>query len=397
MNCKKCGNILKPTDIFCENCGEPVITTSEIQTEASNTQTQNLAGGMNFTTPTTPTQNSQEQQQPIMQNSESSIATVQETVQPTIPEQNNNVMEQPTAVPQMTLNQAINNQTETMPTNEKPTITEQNNNVTEQPAAVPQMTLSQTINSQMGVMAPEGQSPVTPNQPTMQQMTSSLQPNNLTQTQTTGVTIQTEPTEPTKKKNPPILIAILIIALIGIVAFEVIYFVKPFDKKENNNTINNNNQEIVTSDNEYANWMNYILEQNITNILLERIPTDDSENQEAPLIVDNLKTIFEELKEYPLVKKYLEGTGFTGGDKLTISYTKEDNNYEVIIANGMIYADNVMLKDDDLRNALEESEYTTENEDLKDKDGVFYNYIFDNYDSTIFDEYFIAEKIDEEQ
>ena len=288
----------------------------------------------------------------------------------------------------------------------QPVITEQNNNVAGQPVNLtpietpsninqPTMTLNQSINSQMGEMPINGQSAVTPQQPPIQPIQNMVQSNSF-QAPLTATTMQNEETEPKKKKNSPILVALLIMALLAIVGFEVIYFVKPFDKKDNNETTNNENQEVLTPEenNNYANWMNYILDQNITSIILERIPLE-GEKKTAKLINDNLSDIFSKLTNYQLIKRYYEGAGMADGDILTITYTKDDISYEVKITNGILWADSDSLKDSELRNILEESEYTTENEELKDKDGALYNYVFDNYDSTILDEFFVSEKIEE--
>ena len=80
-----------------------------------------------------------------------------------------------------------------------------------------------------------------------------------------------------------------------------------------------------------------------------------------------------------------------------VEYTKGDDNYDVKMVNGIIFADSESLKDEELRDIFEKSEHTTENEELKDREGTFYNYELDNYESTILDEFFVTEKIEENQ
>lgn len=375
MNCKKCGNLLEPTDTFCKNCGEPVVSIPDTSVNTNNNVVSNSApSGMTFMSPPTESTTNNQVQNAEVQNVSPNPIPTPVPVQPVSLEQNinnSNLTQQP-VTPMLIENQTNNNQ-----------------------ASMP---LNQGVVSPLGGTTINQQPPIA-QQPPVQPIQNTLQPNNVSQTQTVGTTIQDEPTEPVKKKSSPILIAVLVIVLLAVVGFEVIYFVKPFDKKDNNestNNENNENQEVLTQEenNNYANWMNYLLDQNITSITLERIPLE-GEKKTAPLINDNLNDIFSKLTNYQLIKRYYEGAGMADGDILTITYTKDDISYEVKITNGILWADSDSLKDDELRNILEESEYITENEELKDKDGAFYNYVFDNYDNTIFDEYFVTEKIEE--
>ena len=374
MNCKKCGNLLEPTDTFCKNCGESVVAIPDTSANTNNNVVSNSApSGMTFMSPPTePTTNNQVQNAEVQNVSPNPIPT-------------------PVPVQPVSLEQNINNSNLTQqPVTPMPIENQTNNNQASMP-------LNQGVVSPLGGATINQQPTTVEQQPSVQPIQNTLQPNNISQTQPVGATMQDEPTEPVKKKSSPILIVVLVIVLLAVVGYEVIYFVKPFDKKNNNAAPNNENQEVLTpeeNNNNYANWMNYLLDQNITSIILERIPLE-GEKETAPLINDNLSDIFSKLNNYQLIKRYYEGAGIADGDILTIAYTKDDISYEVKITNGILWADSDSLKDDELRNILEESEYITENEELKDKDGAFYNYVFDNYDNTIFDEYFVTEKIEE--
>ena len=374
MNCKKCGNLLEPTDTFCKNCGESVVAIPDTSANTNNNVVSNSApSGMTFMSPPTePTTNNQVQNAEVQNVSPNPIPT-------------------PVPVQPVSLEQNINNSNLTQqPVTPMPIENQTNNNQASMP-------LNQGVVSPLGGATINQQPTTVEQQPSVQPIQNTLQPNNISQTQPVGATMQDEPTEPVKKKSSPILIVVLVIVLLAVVGYEVIYFVKPFDKKNNNAAPNNENQEVLTpeeNNNNYANWMNYLLDQNITSIILERIPLE-GEKETAPLINYNLSDIFSKLNNYQLIKRYYEGAGIADGDILTIAYTKDDISYEVKITNGILWADSDSLKDDELRNILEESEYITENEELKDKDGAFYNYVFDNYDNTIFDEYFVTEKIEE--
>ena len=374
MNCKKCGNVLAPTDTSCKICGEPVVTSPNVASTGNPT-------GMTFMVPPSEPINVQNNQ------------TVEQNV----------ITPAPSAVPSGV-------GPTTMPSQEIPT----NAPVQEQPV---QNVMSMNTATNMNIQEP---TPVVPNnQPLTQEVpvNASIPPvngnqmgqqiippqmnveaNNTIQTPQQGMP-SGEPTEPVKKKDSPILVAILLILLIAIIAFIVIYLTKPFDKNKKTDD-NTTNQEVVDNNNTenttYPAWMNYLQEQNITNITLERTSLD-AEKKIASLNNDNLNTIFAKLANYKLIKRYHEGAGVADGDILTIEYTKGDDNYDVKMVNGIIFADSESLKDEELRDIFEKSEHTTENEELKDREGTFYNYELDNYESTILDEFFVTEKIEENQ
>lgn len=88
-----------------------------------------------------------------------------------------------------------------------------------------------------------------------------------------------------------------------------------------------------------------------------------------------------------MVKFYFEGFGTTGGDILTISYSANGTEYSVTIANGYLLAAEDM-KDNGLRDSLENSKHTIENEKIKDNECVFYNYKFEGFNPSIYDEFF---------
>lgn len=343
MNCKKCGALLAPTDTVCKNCGEPVMPNPQPvpQTPVQNqVPVQPVDNGAQTINPTVSTPN-------IIPNIVTGPATEPIQQAPSMPQV-------PTQVEPQPINQGIN---VVMPQN--PGITPVTESTT-QPVSTPQVAPTVVPNANIA-SAP--------------------------------VTTQAEPAQPEKKKNSPILVAILIIALIAIIAFYVIYFLKPFDNKTNGsnaktpaeNTTVETPAETATTQ---PTWMTYLQGQTITSITLERTTEDASGDKTVTLTIDQLNNLYTKLASYSLVKRYLEGSGFTYGDIITIAYAVGENNYEVKIANGMLVADTESLKDEGLRNALESSEHTTENEDIKDNDGVFYNYVFQNYDSSILDEYF---------
>lgn len=347
MNCKKCGNLLAPTDVVCPMCGEPVNANPLPQAPVEPTPvsvnpvpvTNEVPAGQPSVEPMTP--------------------NIPKIVLPTEP------APAPMEAPAMPVPPVVPNQAEaTVPTQEPVGITPIN------PAPM--------------------NNPVNPNPA---QMNMGVQP----QVAPTPMPQQDAEATPAKKKSSPIVVALLIIALIAIIAYIVIYLTKPFDKDKGTE---NTNETVVEAPEEtptvtHANWMNYLLEKNINSVTLERMTEEGTDNKTVTLTQDDLNNLFTKLMNYQFVKYYLQSSETTYGDTLTISYSVDEKSYEVKIANGQLLADTESIKDEGLRSALEESEHTTENEDLKDTEGAFYNYKFLNYDSTVFDEYLVAETPEE--
>ncbi len=342
MNCQKCGSVLEPTDSFCKNCGEPV-------------PMQSVPEAITQAMPNDPTPN------PIPNiitgpiNGESVAAPVAPV---------NNVDPTPAVAPEPLPMQ-----------NTAPMVNETANVINQvEPQPVP---------AQAPVMPPIENNP-------------NLNMNQAPVNNATSAAPTETPAEPAKKKNSPILVAILIIALVAIVGFEIIYFVKPFDKKENNTPTEDTTQEETTDTVvSYSNWMNYVLTQNITDITLVRTnESGDIKNQR--LSEDDLNNIFTKLANYTLLKVYSNNTisnkkTFASDDKLIVAYTKDNKSYELKIDNGNVGVSAGEV-DNDLVVAIEESEYTEENEKLKDTEGTTYKFMIQGYDSAIFDEYFVSEK-----
>lgn len=207
------------------------------------------------------------------------------------------------------------------------------------------------------------------------------------------------------QKNNKGVIALLVVIIVILSVLCVLFatgIITFNSNKVNDNDINENvnegngttedNSDDDSQENNYAVWMNYILEQNITNVNINRSRyadnPDDEYHAKINLTTEQLKGLFSKLKNYTLVKYYLQGSGFTYGDIITISYSVNNTNYSVKIANGQLWADDVSIKDSGLLNALENSDHTVENEEFKNMEGAFYNYRFQGYEDTILDEYF---------
>ena len=186
-----------------------------------------------------------------------------------------------------------------------------------------------------------------------------------------------------------VVIIIILASLVVLFATDTISFnFKPNDHHDISNEEGSNNSE----EEHYAVWMEYILAQNITNVSIDRSRAADNPEDDyfakINLTTEQLKGLFSELTDCKLVKYYLQGSGFTYGDIITISYTANSDEYSVQIANGHRWADNMNLRDHGLLNALENSDHTVQNEDIKNAEGAYYNFWFQGYDETILDVYF---------
>ena len=148
-------------------------------------------------------------------------------------------------------------------------------------------------------------------------------------------------------------------------------------KKSDSSSINSN-------DVNYADWMNYILKQDIKSITLSRTTIDpeaeQTNNTKVYLTVDQLKDVFSKFNSYNLVKTYLQGKG-SSRDSLIISYSIEGINYDVKIEDAFISTN---ISDSSFLSALESSKHS-EGEFIE---GANYAYVFKDYNSSILDEYF---------
>ena len=148
-------------------------------------------------------------------------------------------------------------------------------------------------------------------------------------------------------------------------------------KKSDSSSINSN-------DVNYADWMNYILKQDIKSITLSRTTIDpeaeQTNNTKVYLTVDQLKDVFSKFNSYNLVKTYFQGKG-SSRDSLIISYSIEGINYDVKIEDAFISTN---ISDSSFLSALESSKHS-EGEFIE---GANYAYVFKDYNSSILDEYF---------
>lgn len=186
-----------------------------------------------------------------------------------------------------------------------------------------------------------------------------------------------------KKKTPVVMILITILVVAGVGVFLFLYLTGKINFGGNSS---NGEETVDTGETtvELASWMNYLLEQNITEVKLTRTTEDGSGDAEVVLTTNQLREVFTNMMNYNLIKGYTSGTGFTYGDVLSITYG--DENYNLEIAGNWFRSSN--LQDQNLLDMLDTSVSETRNEENKDEDGNFVYYLLNDFDTSIYDGYF---------
>ncbi len=243
MNCKKCGNVLAPTDTVCSNCGEPV----NAQEPVVNVQPENTVSvqpEQNVVPPVEPVQDVTEMSgaAPSVENNESVISTMDNVV--------DNTTTSAEAV--LDLNQSLSNepvipQTVTNVDNVEPVNNTDLNTVSSTPVVENMADQPQPLNNNVV----NNENVVNSTQPT------TLTPDNTANTNLTdsNTTIQTNSqpetsnnlnNEKPKKKN---FTLIIIVAVVVVILAVVGYFIATKKLSVNNtNNDNNNTNENTPND-----------------------------------------------------------------------------------------------------------------------------------------------------
>ena len=200
-----------------------------------------------------------------------------------------------------------------------------------------------------------------------------------------NVNIQNNVTNKRNNGSSKIVMAILTVLLIGAVGF--ICYDKFFNTEKPPEPTNNTKEE-------YAKWMHYILEQNITKIEVSKTPCseDTFDEKMAILNTEQLKSVFKELMNYKLQVFYAGGGGWDCGVELTIKYQNNGKEYELryLAPEGHLIPSSdgcATIYDKDLENALNNSADVKVNEDAKGQENVCTMYVI-LADDNVFDEFF---------
>ena len=193
--------------------------------------------------------------------------------------------------------------------------------------------------------------------------------------------------EENKKKNLIIGVTVCVIILI-VAALVYFLFIKKDDKKETNGKENNQQEKANDDGVAYKPWMNYLLEQNITNIELIEYPCpEDQTDRNIKIDKDKLKDIFKKLSNYKMKLSYSIGIGGACGQSLSIKYLKNGVEYEFQF--GPVYFSSSISddgEDKDFDNALSNS-VDVKDENGKDEEGAFAIYDLDS-EEELLDEFF---------
>jgi len=179
------------------------------------------------------------------------------------------------------------------------------------------------------------------------------------------------------------IIIILLLIILTLVLTGKVNVNNKNDKLDNkNDVIENNNTEV--------NWTDKLLSYNISEIKLSRkrnTQLGDSQDmdKEVTLSKEELKQILDKISTNKLVKTYSLGRGGQDRDHLTISYQVNNQNYTFEVFAGSIVLDSA---DEEIKNIFNNSNYEERNTEYKNQAGAFYYYSIEEYNESIFDEYF---------
>lgn len=159
------------------------------------------------------------------------------------------------------------------------------------------------------------------------------------------------------------------------------------DNLDNKNEVienNNSNNDVKET------WIDKLLSYNISNVKLSRTRRKDlgdsqDIDKEVTLSKEELKQILDKVNTNKLVKTYSLGRGGPQRDQLTVSYQINNQKYTFEVFAGSIVLDSA---DEEIKNIFNNSNYEERNTEYKNQAGAFYYYSIEEYNESIFDEYF---------
>lgn len=194
-----------------------------------------------------------------------------------------------------------------------------------------------------------------------------------------------------KSKNIIIIfLTVIIIILLIIIALFLTGKINVNNKNDNldnkNEVIENNNSNNDVKET----WIDKLLSYNISNVKLSRTRRKDlgdaqDIDKEVSLSKEQLKQILDKVNTNKLVKTYSLGRGGQDRDHLTVSYQINNQKYTFEVFAGSIVLDSA---DEEIKNIFNNSNYEERNTEYKNQAGAFYYYSIEEYNESIFDEYF---------
>lgn len=190
-----------------------------------------------------------------------------------------------------------------------------------------------------------------------------------------------------KSKNVIIIMLTIIIILLLIILTLVLTGKVNVNNK--NDKLDNKN-DVIENNNTEVNWTDKLLSYNISEIKLSRkrntqLGDTQDIDKEVTLSKEELKQILDKISTNKLVKTYSLGRGGQDRDHLTVSYQINNQKYTFEVFAGSIVLDSA---DEEIKNIFNNSNYEERNTEYKNQAGVFYYYSIEEYNESIFDEYF---------
>ncbi len=190
-----------------------------------------------------------------------------------------------------------------------------------------------------------------------------------------------------KSKNVIIIMLTIIIILLLIILTLVLTGKVNVNNK--NDKLDNKN-DVIENNNTEVNWTDKLLSYNISEIKLSRkrnTQLGDSQDidKEVTLSKEELKQILDKISTNKLVKTYSLGRGGPQRDQLNVSYQVNNQNYTFQIYYSSIVLDSA---DEEIKNIFNNNNYEERNTEYKNQAGAFYYYSIEEYNESIFDEYF---------
>ena len=190
-----------------------------------------------------------------------------------------------------------------------------------------------------------------------------------------------------KSKNVIIIMLTIIIILLLIILTLVLTGKVNVNNK--NDKLDNKN-DVIENNNTEVNWTDKLLSYNISEIKLSRkrntqLGDTQDIDKEVTLSKEELKQILDKISTNKLVKTYSLGRGGQDRDHLTVSYQINNQKYTFEVFAGSIVLDSA---DEEIKNIFNNSIYEERNTEYKNRAGAFYYYSIEEYNESIFDEYF---------
>ena len=199
-----------------------------------------------------------------------------------------------------------------------------------------------------------------------------------------------------KKKTPIGMIILTVLVLAGVGVFLFMYLTGKINfggngNSEDNTTVVDDNTNTVV----LANWMNYLLEQNITEIKLSKVTVSNNDSTEVVLTTEQLREIYANMATYTLNEAYSKpdnyGTIPDEHSELSIAYSKNDSNYTCVLkGNAIWFNDSMNITDAYFLAALESSNPTVD-EANKDVEGAHQVFTLNNFDTSVYEAYFATD------